>query len=56
MAVSWEQLDENTFRMRVYKGWIVLHKKSSALIGSNVSCAESEAMVFVPDFNGDWKV
>lgn len=50
MGTLWEEIEQNTKRMKVFGGWIVLH--SDWLVTERYQICES--MVFVPDPNHEW--
>ena len=52
MGTLWEDIDPNTKRMKVFKGWVVLHYNWVYHDGQP-TC---ESMVFVPDPNHGWEL
>lgn len=54
MGTLWEEIEQNTKRMKVFGGWIVLHlhqQNEWLYDGGEPAC---ESMVFVPDPNHEW--
>lgn len=54
---KWEQLDQNTARVKVIGGWIVKHEKHAlAKKGNSESILCSESSVFIADKYNEWRI
>jgi hypothetical protein len=53
--LKWEEIASNTYRLKVYGGWIVYKKTwKEHTWGGGASDAVALGMVFVPDPNHEW--
>jgi hypothetical protein len=54
---EWQQLDGNTYRAKVLKGWLVLHTNSISVAGNKkTESAISESMQFISDIDHEWMI
>lgn len=56
---KWEKIDDNTARVKVFGGWLVLHTQTTFITGefskkTNVNINNSESMIFIPDRDYEW--
>lgn len=57
--LPWEQIDNNTKRLRVKDGWLVLHfEPASTFVNGEMTFGHEwrPAMAFVPDPMSAWKL
>lgn len=57
---QWEKIDDNTARVKVLGGWVVLHIQQTYFNGeakkqTNVNVNNSESMIFIPDQDWQWQ-
>lgn len=57
MSIEWEEITDETmphfetYRSKVPGGWLV---RTTEWMRNDSSCAQSEALVFVPDHKHEW--
>ena len=56
--IDWEEIGGNSYRLRVFGGWIVKSKSSNTnwIKGSGDQTTTSISTVFVPDSKHEWLV